>query len=59
MDTVSDNPILASQFNVSDSFTSQNAVPLSNPFNTKLRSSFLRDGFAVRELQDVSSKVKP
>jgi hypothetical protein len=59
MDTVSDNPSLPSQFDVSDSFAALNAVPLNSPIKTKLRSSFLRDGFAVRGLQDALTKVKP
>jgi hypothetical protein len=59
MDTVSDYPTLPSQFDVSDSFAALNAVPLSTSINTKLRSSLPRNGFAVREFQDVLPKVKP
>jgi hypothetical protein len=59
MDTVSDNPSLPNQFDVSDSFAALNAVPLSSSIKTKQRSSLPRDGFAVREFQDDLPKVKP
>jgi hypothetical protein len=59
MDTVLDNPIIAIQFDVSETLAALNAVPLSIPVNTKLRSGLPRNGFAVRKFQDAPPTVKP
>jgi hypothetical protein len=58
MNTISDNPTLASQFDASNSFTPLSPVPPIGNIKTKSCLGQTRSAFAVCELQGVAGQVK-